>query len=212
MVFCTRCEKEKEDVFFGKNQRWCKICHSEYKKLWERENRDRVKATKRRYDIVNRDRQRNYIRQYRSLNKDSVAKNRKLYVTNRRIVDPAYRLNQLLASSINKALKKTNSSKNGQSKSKYLPYSMQELKIHIENQFESWMTWNNQGVYNHKTWDDNDSSTWTWNIDHITPRADLPYASMTDDNFQKCWSLNNLRPLSSKTNIIEGARKTRHRR
>src|SRR5690606_32326486 len=30
---------------------------------------------------------------------------------------------------------------------KYLPYNIQELKSHIESQFEPWMTWDNLGKY-----------------------------------------------------------------
>ena len=47
-----------------------------------------------------------------------------------------------------------------------------------------------------KTWNDNDQSTWTWNIDHIIPQSTLPYTSMDDEIFKKCWALENLRPLS----------------
>ena len=83
---------------------------------------------------------------------------------------------------------------------------MKELKSHIENQFEPWMTWNNQGLYNLHTWNDNDSATWTWQIDHIIPQSKLPFMSMEDENFKKCWALENLRPLSSKQNLIESAR------
>jgi len=53
------------------------------------------------------------------------------------------------------------------------------------------------------TWDNNDSSTWTWNIDHIIPQSKFKYSSMNDENFKKCWSLTNLRTYSSKKNIIE---------
>jgi hypothetical protein len=33
---------------------------------------------------------------------------------------------------------------------------------------------------------------------------------MEDDNFKKCWALNNLRPLSAKQNILDGTTKIRH--
>lgn len=89
---------------------------------------------------------------------------------------------------------------------KYLPYSINELKDHIESQFESWMTWDNWGKYNSNTWNDNDSSTWVWNIDHIIPQAHLLYSSMEDDNFKKCWALDNLRPYSAKKNVINGSK------
>lgn len=34
-----------------------------------------------------------------------------------------------------------------------------------------------------------------WEIYHIIPQSNLPYQTMTDDNFQKCWALDNLNPL-----------------
>ena len=72
------------------------------------------------------------------------------------------------------------------------------------------MTWNNQGKYNPEIWNDSDQSTWTWQLDHIIPQSDLPYASMEDDNFKKCWSLENLRPYSAKQNLIDGSKRLRH--
>jgi hypothetical protein len=50
----------------------------------------------------------------------------------------------------------------------------------------------------------------TWNLDHIVPRSDLPYASMTEDNFKKCWALSNMRPYSAKQNMIDGTTRARH--
>jgi len=92
----------------------------------------------------------------------------------------------------------------------FLPYSIEGLKTHIENQFELWMTWENQGKWNKTTWDDNNSSTWTWQIDHIIPHSTFKYESMKDKEFQECWALNNLRPLNTKINAIDGAKRKRH--
>lgn len=72
------------------------------------------------------------------------------------------------------------------------------------------MNWNNHGQYRAEEWDDNDPSTWVWQIDHIIPQSDLPYDSMEHPNFKKCWSLDNLRPYSAKKNVIEGTRRVRH--
>ena len=94
---------------------------------------------------------------------------------------------------------------------KLLPYSINELKQHLESQFEPWMNWKNYGPYNAKNWNDNDPSTWTWQIDHITPASDLKYSSAQDENFKKCWALENLRPYSAKQNLIDGTRRTRHK-
>jgi hypothetical protein len=128
----------------------------------------------------------------------------------RRDTDPSYRLRCLISRSVSRMLKLNDSSKRGGSIKNALPFSMDELKNHLETQFESWMTWNNQGRYDSKNWNDNDSTTWTWQIDHVIPQADLLYASMQDDNFKKCWALENLRPLSAKQNLLDGTKRTRH--
>lgn len=123
--------------------------------------------------------------------------------------DPHFFLKTSISYSIWKALKKNNSSKHTRSL-KSLNYTLQELKFHLESLFESWMSWNNYGSYTKSTWDDNNPFTWTWNIDHIIPQSDLPYSSMEDDNFKTCWSLSNLRPYSSKQNLLDGINKIRH--
>ena len=110
--------------------------------------------------------------------------------------------NYLIKSSINSNNKKFSS----------LPYSKQELKSHLESQFEFWMNWDNYGRYDSKTWRDEDSSTWTWQIDHIIPASTFSYRSTDDDSFQQCWSLTNLRPLSSKQNYFDGVRRSRHKK
>jgi len=73
---------------------------------------------------------------------------------------------------------------------KHLPYTQEQLKEHLENQFDSKMTWDNYGTY--------------WHIDHIYPQSLLPYDSLEHPNFQKCWALENLRPLEAKANIKKG--------
>ena len=117
---------------------------------------------------------------------------------------------------VNKMLKSQGFSKNGKSSKSFFPFTKNELKIHIEKQFsllenlyngEIWMTWENHGIYNPKTWNDNNPSTWTWHLDHIIPQSKLCYSSMEDGNFRLCWALSNLRPYSAKQNILDGNRR-----
>ena len=147
-----------------------------------------------------------------SLNKDKIKnypsyKKKKFYylksVKKRLRSNYIFKLRTTISKSIRKLLKTQKISKNNISILKYLPYSIEELKFHLEKQFESWMNWNNWGIYRLKTWDDNNQSTWTWQIDHIIPQSKLIYSSMEDENFKKCWSLENLRPLSSKENLLK---------
>ena len=156
--------------------------------------------------------------EYYQLNKAEIAiKNLEYNKNNRHIrnnrekknENPKYKLKSLVSSRISAALKSFGTSKNKNTFTKYVPYSMGELQQYLESLFEPWMNWENWGKYNSKTWNDNDFSTWTWQVDHIIPRAELLYSSMEGENFKKCWALNNLRPLSAKQNIINGARITR---
>jgi hypothetical protein len=121
----------------------------------------------------------------------------------RRREDPVYRLREIWHVQISKAIKGSKEN----SCFTYLPYTIDQLKLHIESQFEPWMNWDNQGVYNVNTWDDNDQSTWRWQVDHIIPQSHFPYNSLTHPNLQKCWALENLRPLSAKQNILENDRR-----
>jgi hypothetical protein len=108
-------------------------------------------------------------------------------------------------------LRQVGSSKNGQSILQCLPYTIAELRNHLENQFELWMTWENWGNYDPTTWDDSDPTTWTWQLDHIIPHSIFAYASMEDQAFKDCWALSNLRPLSAKQNIKDGCARIRHK-
>lgn len=72
-----------------------------------------------------------------------------------------------------------------------LGYSLQDLMNHLEKKFVSGMSWENYGK---------------WHIDHIIPQSWLPYNSIEDENFSKCWSLSNLQPLWATDNISKGNR------
>ena len=128
--------------------------------------------------------------------------------------DPIYKMRWIASNSILKALKRKSSSKNGNSITKYLPYTILELKEYIEKQFlessNEWMSWQNHGKYNAKTWKNDDKTTWTWQLDHIIPHSMFSYTSMDELSFRNCWALNNLRPYSAKQNIIDGITGIRH--
>lgn len=119
------------------------------------------------------------------------------------MTDPKFAMRESISSSIYYML---NGDKSKQSILNYVPWTLDELILHIESKFENWMSWDNRGIYSKATWDDNDPSTWKWHLDHIVPHSSFQYSSMEDDEFKKCWSLDNLRPYSAKQNVIDGAR------
>ena len=68
-----------------------------------------------------------------------------------------------------------------------LGYTIDELREHLEKQFEPGMTWENYGKGG-------------WEVDHIVPKSIFNYATPDDIDFKRCWSLENLRPLWGKDN------------
>ncbi len=173
------------------------------KKKFYTENPDIVKLRNKNYISNNKDKVRSSSKEYRKNN--SFILNRK--ERERRLNDPNFRIRVNIKSSIRIHLKNILSSKGGKSTFKYLPYSLIELKEHLEKQFEPWMNWTNNGMYKINEWNDNDESTWKWQLDHIIPHSTFKYTSMEDQAFKDCWVLSNLRPYSAKLNILEGDRR-----
>jgi len=211
-----------------------------YKKRYYETNRDKILEQHRSYyrqnkaNIINKaqkrlsatkNEKRNYDKKRYLDNKEAILEERKLYYAlnkksyiernkknNKRRYDndPTFKIRARISSEVRKSLINQVASKGKKSIINYLPYSIKELHNHIQQQFEPWMNWNNWKRYNSKTWDDFNKETWTWNIDHIIPQASLLYCSMEDENFKKCWALENLRPYSAKQNILDGVSRSRH--
>jgi len=240
MKICTKCGLEKDDSDFplrNKDKRTrrneCRQCTKKYRenyyeqnkqvllegakqyyadnrdkiikdvKNYREENKDAIGEYKKEYYQENKDR----IKEYQIVNKDKIQKSANEQRKERRKNDPSFKMRTYVSNSIRDVLKGRKNSGTW----KNLHYTPQQLKEHLERQFEPWMTWQNHGKFDPTTWNDNDSRTWTWQIDHIIPQSDLPYTSMEDDNFKKCWALENLRPLSAKQNVVEGADRIRHK-
>lgn len=212
-VFCKKmCKNCYNKQYYLDNKNKLLIRNKKY----QEDNKETIAEINSQYYFDHKDVYDLYHKAYRTNNKDKISEKKKVfYIENRNKIiqnsleyaahklksDPSFRLRLLISTTIRASLKRAGVSKNGETFTKYLPYSIQEIKDHLENQFEPWMNWNNWGVYNIDTWDDNDTSTWTWQIDHIIPQSLFLYSSMTDENFQKCWALENLRPLSAKQNL-----------
>lgn len=192
---CVKCDIER----VGKRQ--CKHCQ----KLYQQANKEKIRKYKKEYRKNNKEIIKRGNNNYYLSNKEKCIKANNVRYNKKYHSDPSFKLRKRCSNMIYLYI---NGAKGG-SITKYLNYSILELKEHLEKQFEPWMTWNNHGRYSVKTWSDSNQSTWTWtwNIDHIIPQSDLPYSSMQDDNFKKCWALENLRPLNSLDNIKKSNRR-----
>lgn len=217
MKKCSECQLEKETDQFYKNKSKqdglsseCKNCIKQARQQKYDANPDQERERSKKNRKHNPKYYVEKTKQWRINNPDRVKEARNKYQKSKWYNDPTYKLRQTLSKLINQGLKLNNSSKSGKSSSKYLSYSFLELKQHLEKLFEPWMTWENWGAYNSTTWDDNDPMTWTWQIDHIIPQSTFKYTSMNSKEFQDCWALSNLRPLSAKQNLLDGLAKIRH--
>lgn len=188
---CTKCHLEKIIDDFRKSKysngnyfyrSICKNCESKIQVQRVKNNGLTVKQ-KEKIKI--------YKKIYNLKNKEKINKNYRNKIKN----NIFFRLRKNVSRAINHMIRKTFLKKTG-SIMHFLPYSMNELKKYLESQFDANMSWNNYATY--------------WEIDHIIPQSCLPYTSMRDDNFLKCWSLNNLRPLEKTKNRIEGSTRVRH--
>ena len=118
--------------------------------------------------------------------------------------NPVRKLRNSVSNSIRVMIKKNGSYKRKKSIRNYLPYTIEELKSHLESLWEPWMNWDNYGGRS------NDPRK-TWHIDHIKPHQSFNYKTMNDPLFLECWSLKNLRPLEKKENISKGGKPIAHK-
>lgn len=214
MKICSNCNSKKNESEFTKNKNtkdgleyYCKICLHQKKKKYRSENRGQHLKYKQKYRSSHSEEIAKKSKDYYQNNKTQIQtsqqnyylgskqkinKRNNIYNQKRLQKDPSLRLRQNISNFVNKYLKQQNSTKED-SFLIYLDYSIEELKIYLESLFEPWMSWDNWGRASIKCR--------TWNIDHIIPQSALPFSSMKDPNFKKCWALENLRPMESISNI-----------
>lgn len=172
-------------------------------------NEEKIKAQAKEYRDNNKEKIEKYYKEY--LAADENIKKRNKYYRDRYHNNLAFRLRDRMSGSIRNAMKK-NKSKKSKSIMKSVSYTGLDLVEHMVSKFEWWMTKENYGIYDKKTWDDNYPSTWTWQIDHIIPVSDFNFTSEDDEDFKKCFAIENLRPYSAKQNVLDGASRIRHKK
>ena|ERR1700743_1948463 len=199
MKICSKCNNKKylnEDNFrkckysngIEYFKKVCRDCERDTSRKYVAKHRNERKEYSKKYLLNNP----NYIKQWKKDNRNIINEQFRNKIKN----NIEFRLRKNCSRSVCRMLKNKNSSKFSHSILQFLPYSIEELKIHIENHFDENMSWENYGIY--------------WEIDHIIPQSILPYDSMRHENFKKCWALKNLRPYKISLNRSEGASKARH--
>ena len=183
---CKKCNKRKVKKWNTDNRDY-RLARS---KQWRENNKELKKKRDTAYREQNREKIREYFRSEKHV-KRRRERNKEYYHNNIH-----YKLKIRVSSSVRGFLRRGGKTKGG-STFDHLPYTPQDLKEHIEKQFDEHMTWENWGSY--------------WHLDHIKPQAAFNYDCLAHPDFQKCWALENLRPLKAtenlrKSSLYEGKR------
>lgn len=86
-----------------------------------------------------------------------------------------------------------NGAKAGRKTFDLLGYSAEDLRVHLERQFQPGMSWDNYGKGG-------------WEIDHRVPLSAHNYNTPDDYDFKRAWALKNLRPMWASDNRSKHAR------
>ena len=112
---------------------------------------------------------------------------------------PQYKLRVFMMSLLRKSILRTSIEEQDKLILEKLGYTVEDLKRHLESQFEPWMTWDNYGE---------------WEIDHVRPDSWFSYDSLDSDELKRSLALSNLQPVSAsdnrrKSNLYSGKVKER---
>lgn len=133
----------------------------------------------------NKEHRKEYMKNYRTENYDNIKQTKRTYERNRKSTDPLYRLIGNFRTAIYTVLKENNVKKYGHY-FEILGYTQEDLIKHLEKQFKNGMTWDNYG---------------DWHVDHKRPITSFIFKDISDEEFKKCWSLENLQPMWGSENI-----------
>lgn len=211
--FCKEIEEMFADVDDPFERK--RLIKNEKTRRWKQANKDKAREARRRYcrkypekikteNKAFKEKNPNYKKEYYQAHKKEVrdwlenrseeqkkakAEYNRKWKNDRYANNVGYKLRCIISTAVRRSLlnEKDDSIKN------LLGYNIQELKEHLEAQFEDWMTWDNLGLTAKKL-------KQTWQIDHIKPVNTFNITSTDCEDFKKCWALENLRPLDSYIN------------
>ena len=205
---CSKCREIKTLEHFCSHKRMrdglascCRVCKREADRLWIKanyekrrksnkewylKNIDRVKKTSKEYAKKHPEVNREACKKYRQNNKETRRESVKKYSIKIRSTAKGG-LNYRLSQKIRRSLK---GNKKGRHWETLVGYTVEQLKQHIEGQFKEGMTWENWGVNG-------------WHIDHKIPKSKFNFEKPEDDDFKRCWALENLQPVWAEENLIK---------
>jgi len=154
-------------------------------KKWRDNNKEKLSKKHKLWYENNKNKWNDYIKEYRKNNIDKIRQIKRDYERNRKASDPLYKLISNFRTAIYQVLKESNVEKNGHYFD-ILGYTPEELINHLEKQFTEGMTWENYGEFH---------------VDHKLPISSFNIKEIGDEEFMRCWCLDNLQPMWGEENI-----------
>ena len=193
--------KKRRKAYNKANKEKIKITYKKYYNA----NIEKIKATKKAYKKANKEKIKAQSKLYNEINKEKISaqgrlrektykKRRNLLYNQRNKTNPKFNLNNRISKAIRKSL---NKNKHKSHWEELVGYTLEQLKKHLEKQFKDGMNWELflEGKIH---------------IDHKIPMSVFNYEKIEDEDFKKCWALENLQPLWDKDNLKKHAKLDRH--
>jgi len=206
---CSKCLLPKPTDSFNKAKTGlygvrgdCKSCQKTINQLWLNENHEKALLATKKWKLDNKIQvaesaqsyyQKNigYYKNYRAEHKTQ----HNDYIRNRLATDIVFKLSLNIRNLVRLSMKRKGFSKTSKT-ADILGCSFEFFKHHLESQFQPWMNWENQGLYNGEL-------NFGWDIDHITPLS----SAKTEAELFILNNYTNIRPLCSYENrVIKGAK------
>jgi hypothetical protein len=196
---CKLCVKNESENYYNDNKEKILLEKKDYydkngqlikekRKEYVNNNLEKVKITTNNSYHKNKIKYRETQKKYRINNKGKIRDIQNKIARNKYSLDPTYKLKSRIKNVLYYALKSISLVKKNRTH-EILGCSYSELKLYLESKFESWMNWNNHGLYNGEL-------NHGWDIDHIIPLS----IAKTEDDVIKLNHYTNLQPLCSKIN------------
>jgi HNH endonuclease. len=163
-----------------------------YQRQYRKDHSEHLKRYIKAWNIVNKEKLIKYRKENRTKRQEHQRQwrdqNGRAKELDKRKNSVSYRLHNTLSKNLSRSLK---TGKGGRKTFDLLGFNVDQLRSHLEKQFESGMSWENYGE---------------WHIDHIIPVKAFNFERTEDFDFKQCWALKNLRPLWAVANISKGAK------
>jgi hypothetical protein len=178
--------KSKKEKYYNDNKKTILLQKKEYReenkeninkkrKQYREQNKEKIKLSNKDWSDNNKEYRQKYDKKYREQNKQKInervkeyRKNNEKYLEKRRSYENNkyktnnfFKLKRVYSNLVRNSFKRKNINKTLKS-SLILGCTIIEFKLHLESKFESWMSWDNHGLYNGEL-------NYGWDIDHIQP-------------------------------------------